>query len=79
MIGARVLGAGQPDHCGSLRFQDGIVRLASPVSMGQGGCSIPSVSIQESPRMALAYAENLGSLTNGDLVFQDVVKHLESR
>ena len=29
--------------------------------------------------MALAYAENLGSLTNGDLVFQDVVKHLESR
>ena len=29
--------------------------------------------------MALAYPENLGSLTNGDLVFQDVVKRLESR
>ena len=50
-----------------------------PVSMGQGGGSIPAVSIQKSPRMALAYPENLGSLWSGDLVFQNVVKHLESR
>ena len=79
VIGSRVLGAGQPHYCGSLGCQDGIVRLASPVSMGQGGRSVPSVSIQESPRMALAYPENLGGLTDGDLVFQDVVEHVESR
>ena len=29
--------------------------------------------------MALAYPENLGRLTNGNLVFQDVVEHVESR
>ena len=79
VIGSRVLGAGHLDHCGSLGFQDGIVRPSPSVSMGQGGCSFPSVGIQESPRMALAYPENLGSLWDGGLVFQDVVKHLQSR
>ena len=29
--------------------------------------------------MTLAYPENLGCLTNGGLVFQDVVEHVESR
>ena len=28
--------------------------------------------------MALAYPEILGGLTNGDLVFQDVVEYVES-
>ena len=55
------------------------MRLPSPVSMSQCGCSLPSVSTKETYGMVLAYPENLGSLANGDLVFQDVVEHVESR
>ena len=79
VVGSRVLGAGQLDHCGSLGIQEGVVRPASPVSMGQGCCSVPAVSAKEPSGVALAYPEYLGSLTNGGLVFQDVVEHVESR
>ena len=79
MVGSRVHGAGQLHHCGCLGIQNGIVRLASPVSMGYGSRPLFLVSIQEPPGVSLAYPENLGSLTNGNLVFQDVVEHVESR
>ncbi len=76
---SRVFGSGQLHHGGSIGIQDGVVRLASPVSMGQGGRSVLALSTKEPPGMALAYPENLGSLSDGDLVFQDVVEHVESR
>ena len=51
----------------------------SIASVSQGGRSLPSVSIEEPPCVALAHTEKLGGLTNGDLVLQDVVKHVQLR
>ena len=79
VIGSLVPGADQPHHSLSLRIQDRVVRPASPVPVGQGGRSLPSVSVEETSCVALAHTENLGGLTNGDLVLQDVVKHVQFR
>ena len=60
VVGSRVLGAGQSHHCGSLGIQDGVVRLASPVSMRQGCCSVPAVGTKE-----LSGVANATSLIDG--------------
>ena len=53
-------------------------RTPTPVPMGQSSC-LPSVSSHESSGVGLAHPENLGGLWDGNLEFQDVVKHVESR
>ena len=55
--------------CVFVNGTDGVVGLAPPVAMSQGRCSGPPVSTEEPPGVALTYPENLGSPTNGDLVF----------
>ena len=72
VIGPRILGAGQPHNRRSLGIQDGVVRSTASIAVGQGSCSLLSVSIKKPPGVALTNPENLGSLTNGGLVLQDV-------
>ena len=79
VIGPGVLGAGQPHHRVSLGFLDGVVRPTASITMDQSCCSLLSVGLEEPPGVSLGYPENLGSLGNGDLVFQDVVEHVQSR
>ena len=74
-----VPGAGQPHHGLSLRIQYGVVRRASPVSVGQSARSLLSVSVEETSCVAFAKPEKLGGLTDRDLVLQNVVEHVQFR
>ena len=70
---------GQLHHRLGLGLRDGVVRPPAPVAMGLRDGSVPAVCGLESPGVVLAYSENLGSLCNGNPVFQNVVEDVESR
>ncbi len=79
VVCSRVVSVGQPHHHCSLGLLDSVVRPTAPVAVSKSCDSLFSISIQEPPDLALAYPENLGSLANGDPVFQDVVEYVQSR
>ena len=68
--------AGQLHHGSDGRLGDGVVRSASPVSVGQCGGTVLAVSGEETLGVTFADSHDLGSLGDGKLVFQHAVEHL---
>ena len=70
--------AGQLHHGGSGRLGDGVVGPSAPVTVGQCGGTVLAISGEETLGVTFAYSHDLGSLGDGELVFQNAVEHLNS-
>ena len=55
----------------------GVVGPPTPVPVGQCGGTVPAVSREEPLGMALAQSHDLGSLGDGQLIFQNAVEYLD--
>ena len=76
VVGASVMVAGQLHHGGRCGFRNGVVGPPSPVPVSHCGGTVPAVSRQQTLGVAFTYSHNFGSLSDGQLVFQNTVEHL---
>ena len=78
VVGAFVAAGGQFHHGGSLGRRDGIVGTAAAVAVGQRRRAMLPVGRQHPAGVAWGYAQHLGGLGDGHLVFQNGVQHGKS-
>ena len=77
VVGAGVILAGQLDHGSGLSFGHGVVGPTSPVTVGDRRGAVPAVGRQQALGVPFADSHDLGSLGDGQVVFQYAVEHFD--
>ena len=67
------------NHPAPDRLGNGVGRLAAPEAAGQGGGSVPPVSLQNAPGMARGNTHECRRLVQRHVLSQQAAENLESR